>query len=87
MDIALTKEAADKLRALLKNDSADYRIRMREVKVGTACKAHMEIRLSIDEPEDDDLPFTIDPEVIAIYGENFSTALDEKQFPVVTARN
>ncbi len=94
MDIAITNEATDRLRELLEAEGSDAVVRVREVKVGSACKAKMVLRLSIDERESDDLegqagslPFVINEDLADQYGLNFSVALDEEKMPVVAVQN
>jgi Fe-S cluster assembly iron-binding protein IscA len=94
MNITLTDDAADRLRALLENEGEDACIRIRETKIGAACKAKIVLVLSIDEREDDDveeevnaLPFAINSDLVDQYGEEFAVSLDEKQIPVVVARS
>ena len=92
MNITLTDEAAERLRALLENEDEDACIRIRETKIGAACKAKIVLVLSVDEREDEDvekevntLPFVINSDLVDQYGAEFSVSLDEKQTPVVVA--
>ncbi len=86
MRISMTSDVADKLRSLLDQEGADAVVRVRETKIGSACKSKLVLRLSIDEREDDDvegqvqsLPFVINKELVEQYGSNFSVSLDEHQ--------
>lgn len=95
LEITMPPAAVKKFSALLadeNNDDAVYRIR--EVKVGAACKSHMELRMGIDEREDADeeqevmvegMPFVINNDVIDIYGKRYSIELDENDLPKITA--
>ncbi|MDR2574314.1 MAG: ErpA-related iron-sulfur cluster insertion protein [Desulfovibrio sp.] len=92
MNIAITSDAAEKLETLLKEEGKQAVVRIRETKVGSACKSKIVLRLSIDEREDEDregeansLPFVISEELAEQYGENFSVSLDENKMPVVEA--
>ncbi len=94
MNITLTSDAADKLRALLDEEGPEARIRVRETKIGCACKSKIVLRLSIDEFQDDDLegkagtlPFVIHPDVVDQYGTSFAVSLDEHQTFEVQAAN
>jgi Fe-S cluster assembly iron-binding protein IscA len=91
MHINLSDEAASKLRALLDEEGGASCVRVRESKIGSACKSRIVLRLSIDERSDDDLevpaqsvPFVIDRDLADQYGENFIVALDEHQAFTVT---
>jgi hypothetical protein len=86
MQISMASEVVDKLKFLLNQEGADAVVRVRETKIGSACKSKIVLRLSIDEREDDDvegqaqsLPFVINKELVEQYGENFSVVLDEHQ--------
>ena len=78
LNITLSPEAAARFKELLaEEDNEDAVFRIREVKVGMACKSHMELRMGIDEREDEDeeqevtvegMPFVINNDVIDIYG-------------------
>ncbi|MDR2669572.1 MAG: ErpA-related iron-sulfur cluster insertion protein [Desulfovibrio sp.] len=93
MHITISDEAASKLRTLLGEEGDAACVRVRESKIGAACKSRIVLRLSIDERSDDDLeapaqsvPFVIDRDLADQYGENFVVALDEHQaFTVVPA--
>ena len=55
LNIPLSPEAAARFKELLaEEDNEDAVFRIREVKVGMACKSHMELRMGIDEREDED---------------------------------
>ena len=55
LNITLSPEAAARFKELLaEEDNEDAVFRIREVKVGMACKSHMELRMGIDEREDED---------------------------------
>ena len=93
LEITLSQEAIAKFKALLteeENEDAVYRIR--EAKVGCACKSHMELRMGIDEREEEEqevnvegIPFIISNDVIDIYGSRYSIDLDENKLPQITA--
>lgn len=95
LEISLSPSALAKFKTLLadeNNDEAVYRIR--EVKVGCACKSHMELRMGIDEREDadeeqelsvDGMPFVINNDVIDIYGQRYTIDLDENDLPKIIA--
>ncbi|GHT87221.1 hypothetical protein FACS1894116_01090 [Betaproteobacteria bacterium] len=92
MNITLTDDAATRLRTLLENEGEDACIRIRETKIGAACKARIVLVLSIDEREDEDveeeagaLPFVINSDLVDQYGEAFSVSLDGMKVPVVVA--
>jgi Fe-S cluster assembly iron-binding protein IscA len=92
VQITITDAAAERLDALLKEEGGQSVVRIRETKVGSACKSKIVLRLSIDEREDEDvegetraLPFVINGELAEQYGRNFSVSLDENQLPVVVA--
>ncbi len=94
LHITLSPEAAAKLQGLLKEeDNEDAVLRIREVKVGAACKSRFELRLSIDEREDpqqeqeaafQSMPFVLSNEVVDTYGTAYSITLNADQFPIVT---
>lgn len=92
MNITVTTEAATKLRALLDEEGEDSVVRVRETKIGSACKSKFVLKLSIDEREDDDvetevesIPFVINKELVDQYGKSFSVSLDEHGLPSVAA--
>jgi len=92
MNVTLTSEAASKLRALLKEENEDAVVRVRETKIGIACKSKLVLVLSIDERADDDvetevdsLPFVINRDLVDQYGNDFAISLDEHQMPKVAA--
>lgn len=94
MNITMAGDAADKLRALLDEKGPEARIRVRETKIGCACKSKIVLRLSIDERQDEDiegtasaLPFVIHQDIVDQYGTAFIVSLDEHQsFDVRPAR-
>lgn len=95
--ITLSPEAIARFKELLEEeDNEDAVFRIREVKVGMACKSHMELRMGIDEREDEDeeqevtvegMPFVVSNDVIDIYGTSYNVALDENGLPKITANN
>ena len=95
LEVTLSPEACEKFKALLADeDSEDAVLRIKEVKVGVACKSHMELRMSIDEREDADeeqeiavegMPFVVSNDVIDTYGSRYSITLDENTLPKITA--
>ncbi|MDR3175489.1 MAG: ErpA-related iron-sulfur cluster insertion protein [Desulfovibrio sp.] len=92
MNISITADAADKLSSLLKKEGGDAVVRIREGKVGSACRCKIVLKLSIDEREDEDvegqaasLPFVISEDLADQYGEKFSVSLDGNQLPTVEA--
>ena len=93
LEITLSQEAIAKFKALLtEEDNEDAVYRIREAKVGCACKSHMELRMGIDEREEEEqevnvegLPFIISNDVIDIYGSRYSIDLDENKLPQITA--
>jgi Fe-S cluster assembly iron-binding protein IscA len=92
MNITISDDAAQKLGALLKEEGDQSVVRIRETKVGSACKCKIVLKLSIDEREEEDvegetrsLPFVISEELAEQYGRNFSVTLDENLMPVVEA--
>jgi Fe-S cluster assembly iron-binding protein IscA len=94
MNVTVSGDAATKLRTLLSEEEENSCIRIRETKVGTACKSRLELRLSFDERDDEDmegeaesLPFIINQDLAEQYGTNFSVSLDEHGMPVVAAQN
>ncbi len=94
LNISITDEAAARLRAILNEENDEACIRVRETKIGTACKSKVVLRLSIDQREDEDvkgeaesLPFVASPEIMDQYGESFSVFLDENKTPAVSALN
>ncbi|WP_446423643.1 ErpA-related iron-sulfur cluster insertion protein [Mailhella sp.] len=96
LNITLSPEAAARFKELLaEEDNEDAVFRIREVKVGMACKSHMELRMGIDEREDEDeeqevtvegMPFVINNDVIDIYGSDYDVVLDENGLPNITAK-
>ncbi len=96
LNITLSPEAAARFKELLaEEDNEDAVFRIREVKVGMACKSHMELRMGIDEREDEDeeqevtvegMPFVINNDVIDIYGSDYDVVLDENGLPKITAK-
>ena len=96
LNITLSPEAAARFKELLaEEDNEDAVFRIREVKVGMACKSHMELRMGIDEREDEDeeqevtvegMPFVINNDVIDIYGSDYDVVLDENGLPKTTAK-
>jgi hypothetical protein len=83
MNIKMDSNVAETFRSLLKEEGGDAVIRIRETKVGTACKARIVLRASIDEREDDDvsgeadsIPFVVNEEIIDQYGDSFSISID-----------
>ena len=94
MKISLTDDATTKLRTLLAAEGEDAVLRIRETKVGSACKSRLVLMLSIDEREDGDLegeaesmPFVINEDLADQYGQSFSICLCENGLPTVTAQN
>ena len=93
LEITLSQEAIAKFKALLtEEDNEDAVYRIREAKVGCACKSHMELRMGIDEREEEEqeanvegIPFIISNDVIDIYGSRYSIDLDENKPPQITA--
>ena len=93
LEITLSQEAIAKFKALLtEEDNEDAVYRIREAKVGCACKSHMELRMGIDEREEEEqevnvegIPFIISNDVIDIYGSRYSIELDENKLPQITA--
>lgn len=93
LEITLSQEAIAKFKALLaEEDNEDAVYRIREAKVGCACKSHMELRMGIDEREEEEqeanvegMPFIISNDVIDIYGSRYSIDLDENKLPQITA--
>ena len=91
IDITLTPEASAKFKKLLaEENSSDTVFRIREAKVGCACKSHMELRMGMDERGDaedeqevlcEGMPFVIGNDVIDIYGTRYSISLDENELP------
>lgn len=87
MNIAMDAAIIDKLRRLLANEDDDAVVRVRETKIGSACKARTVLRLSIDTREDDDveaeiqsMPFVMNEDLVDQYGENLQvTFLEEDQ--------
>ncbi len=96
LNITLSPEAVARFKELLaEEDNEDAVFRIREVKVGMACKSHMELRMGIDEREDEDeeqevtvegMPFVINNDVIDIYGTDYDVVLDENGLPKITAK-
>lgn len=83
MNIVLNADATAKLREVLENEGKDAVVRIRETKVGSACKSKYVLRLSIDTVEDDDMkatigsiPFAVNQDLADQYGTNFSVTLD-----------
>jgi Fe-S cluster assembly iron-binding protein IscA len=98
LNITLTPEIREKLKSLLiEENNEDALVRIREVKAGTACKSHIELRLSIDELnelEDEEeltvegIPFVVTADVIDTYGSFFSISLcPESGQPKVSTPN
>ena len=93
LEITLSQEAIAKFKALLtEEDNEDAVYRIREAKVGCACKSHMELRMGIDEREEEEqeanvegIPFIISNDVIDLYGSRYSIDLDENKLPQITA--
>ena len=92
LNISLTDEAAARLREILNQENEEACIRVREAKIGSACKSRIVLMLSIDERDDDDvegeaesLPFVISKDLADQYGGSFSVSLDEHRMPVVAA--
>ena len=93
LEITLSREAIAKFKALLtEEDNEDAVYRIREAKVGCACKSHMELRMGIDEREEEEqeanvegIPFIISNDVIDIYGSRYSIDIDENKLPQITA--
>lgn len=91
MNIALNDDIKGKLRKLLANEGDDAVVRVREAKIGSACKARTVLRLSIDEREDEDveatidsIPFVINEELVEQYGDDFTVEFleDDQAFDV-----
>ena len=93
LEITLSQEAIAKFKALLtEEDNEDAVYRIREAKVGCACKSHMELRMGIDEREEEEqesnvegIPFIMSNDVIDIYGSRYSIDLYENKLPQITA--
>ena len=93
LEITLSQEAIAKFKALLtEEDNEDAVYRIREAKVGCACKSHMELRMGIDEREEEEQeanvegrPVITSNDVIDIYGSRYSIDLDENKLPQITA--
>lgn len=85
MNIALNDDIKGKLSRLLANEGDDAVVRVREAKIGSACKARTVLRLSIDERENEDveatidsIPFVINEELIEQYGDDFTVEFLEE---------
>lgn len=97
LKITLSPDAIARFKELLADeDNEDAVFRIREVKVGMACKSHMELRMGIDEREDEDeekevtvegMPFVVSNDVIDIYGLEYDVTLDENGLPKIKANN
>lgn len=98
LNITLPPEMREKLKKLLiEENNEESFVRIREVKAGTACKSHIELRLSIDERnelEDEEelivegIPFVVTADVIDTYGSFFSISVcPESGQPKVSAPN
>lgn len=94
LEITLTPEAMNKFKNLLAEEDGDAVFRIREAKVGCACKSHMELRMGIDERGDSEeeqevmcegMPFVIGNDVIDIYGSRYSISLEENDLPKIQA--
>lgn len=93
MQITLKDGVAKKFRDLLDLEGEDAVIRIREVKVGAACKAKIMLRASIDERNDEDvevetdsIPIVLDEELVDQYGTAYTISLcPESGIPVVEA--
>lgn len=79
MKIAMDHGIEEKLRKLLEKEDDDAVVRVRETKIGSACKAKNVLRLSIDMREDDDveaevngIPFVMNEELVEQYGDNLT---------------
>ena len=75
MNIAMNNDIVGKLRQLLATEDDDSVVRIRETKIGSACKARTVLRLSIDMREDEDveteidaIPFVMNEELAEQYG-------------------
>ena len=95
LQVVFSAEAEAKLKQVLKDeDDEDAVYRIRETKVGQACKSHMELRLGVDEREDPDeeqegefggMPFVVNNDVIDTYGESFEITLNAEGLPLIKA--
>jgi len=98
LSITLAPNVREKLKnLLLEEDNDAAKMRIREVKAGSGCKSHIELRLSIDERDEledeeeisvDGVPFVVHPDVIDTYGSVFSVSINEENgMPVVKTPN
>jgi hypothetical protein len=90
MKVALESGVADLLRNLLVEEGDDAVIRLREAKIGNACKSVIVLRASVDERGDDDVETVLDSIPIVMsedfadqYGQDYTIYLDEHGMPVV----
>ncbi len=90
MKVTLENGAADLLRNLLQEEGDGVVIRLREAKIGNACKSVIVLRAGIDERESDDvetvadsLPIVMSEDFAEQYGQDYAISLDEHGMPVV----
>lgn len=90
MKVTLEDGVADLLRNLLREEGADAAIRLREAKIGNACKSVIVLRAGVDERERDDvetvadsIPIVMSEDFADLYGQDYAISLDEHGMPVV----
>lgn len=94
MKVTLEGGIADLLRGLLEEEEGDAVIRLREAKIGNACKSVIVLRASVDEREDgdvetvvDSLPIVMSEDFADQYGQDYAISLDEHGMAVVKQVN
>ncbi len=90
MKVTLENGVADLLRNLLANEPDDAVIRLREAKIGNACKSTIILRAGVDEREDDDIETQVDSFTIVMsedfadqYGQDYAIYLCDQGMPTV----
>jgi len=88
MNVTLENGVADLFRKLLKEESDDAVIRLRESKIGNACDSTIVLRAGVDEREDDDVETQVDSFTIVMsedfadqYGQDFTIFICESGMP------
>lgn len=86
MNIAMNNEIVGKLNQLLAGEDNDSVVRIRETKIGSACKARTVLRLSVDLREDDDIeaeinaiPFVMNGDLAEQYGTELTVSYLEEE--------
>ncbi len=91
-----TDDIFEKFKEMLEDEGEDGGIRLREFKVGQACKSKLVPGLSVDDEFDDvedirveihGIPFFAEKYFVERYGDSYDVIIDPQKGPVLTPTN